>query len=259
MTTRERGVLGACVGVIAGFLVRDLDLPTLMSFWGDRVFLLPAGALVGAACGATRLRRPFYAATLVLAGLWLAVAYTPLSGWLLTGLVRSDALRPADAILVLSSRVQTDGDPSATQLARLFRGLELMEDGLAPRLIITEMASPYPQQAPFVRSMLNRFRPEAELVILGPVRNTRDESVACIQYLKQHGLKSLIVTSSPTHTRRAAALFEAQGLNVMATPAVETQFDLQVLDRPNERLAAFGSIMHERLGLLVYRWRGWIR
>jgi uncharacterized SAM-binding protein YcdF (DUF218 family) len=95
--------------------------------------------------------------------------------------------------------------------------------------------------------------------VLGPVRNTHDEALATLDYFRSHGLNRLIVTSSPTHTFRAAALFEGQGLEVMATPAIETRFDLQTLDRAEERLASFGSIIHERLGIFVYRKRGWIR
>jgi hypothetical protein len=39
---------------------------------------------------------------------------------------------------------------------------------------------------------------------------------------------------------------------------VETRFDLDTLERPEERLEAFGSLVHEQLGLLLYRQRGWI-
>lgn len=259
MTARQKAGFGAAVGLICGFLARDLDLTTLVSFWGDRLVLLPLGLLVGTACGVTRLRGLLYATALALALLWFSVAYGPVSRWLVAGLVRSDALRPADAVLVLSSNVQTDGDPSSVQLARLYRGLELVRDDLAPRLIITELPAPYSSLRGFAQTMLTRFSPGVELVVLGPVRNTHDESEMTIAYLMAHDLTRLIVTSSPTHTFRSAALFEGRGLEVMATPSIETRFDLETLDRSEERLGAFGSIIHERLGILVYRYRGWIR
>lgn len=258
MSQREHAALGAMVGLLAGFLARDLDLTTLVSYWGDRLIVLPAGMIIGASCSVTRLRRPFLAGTALLAVLWIAVALGPLSRILQKGLVRSDTLRPADAVLVLSSSVQTDGDPVSVQFARLYRGLELVKDGLAPRLIISELPPPYARQRPFVEAMLKRFRPETELVVLETVRNTHDEALATLKYLRGFGLKSVIVTSSPTHTFRAAALFEGQGLDVMATPALETRFDLETLDRSEDRLASFGSIIHEQLGILVYRRRGWI-
>ena len=42
----------------------------------------------------------------------------------------------------------------------------------------------------------------------------------------------------------------------MASPAVETLFDLETLDRADDRLRAFGHLLHERLGLWLYAFRG---
>jgi len=259
VNAREQAALGGAMGLVCGLLSRDLDLTTLVSFWGDRGFLLPAGALLGALCATTRLRKPLFAVTASLGLLWLAVTYGPISRLLLAGLVRSDALRPSDAVLVLSSRMQKDGDPTSVHLARLYRGLELVKDGLAPRLLISELPPPQALQKPFVEEMLRRFAPAVELVVLSPVRNTYDEATLAAEYLKARGLKRIIVTSSPTHTFRGAAVLEALGLETLSSPARETRFDLENLDRPEERLAAFGSVIHERLGIFVYRRRGWIR
>ncbi len=41
-------------------------------------------------------------------------------------------------------------------------------------------------------------------------------------------------------------------------PAVETEYDLEDLDRAGDRRAAFGGIAHEWVGLFVYAQRGWI-
>lgn len=259
MSPRERQGVGALVGLLGGLLARDLDLAALVSFWGNRHVLLLLGAFLGAVCATTRLRKPFYVASAGLALLWIAVAYGPVSRLLLAGLVRSDALGPADAVLVLGTRMQTDGDPTAAQLSRLLRGLEVVKDGLAPRLMITELPPPYARQRPFVEALLARFKPEVELVDLGLALNTHDEAVSAAAYLKKRGLNRIIVASSPTHTFRGAALLEAQGLEVMATPSRETRFDLETLDRADERLESFGVIIHERMGILVYRQRGWIR
>jgi len=259
MTRRDQAVLGACLGLVAGLLARDLDLASLVSFWGDRSFLLPAGAALGALCAISRLRKGLYGATLGLALLWLLVAYGPLAEALRSGLVRSDPLRPADAVLVLGTRMQTDGDPTSAQLSRLLHGLELVRKDLAPRLIITELPPPFSSQRPFARSLLDQFQAETELVDLGPVVNTHDEAVQTAAYLKARGLKTVIVVSSPTHTFRGAAVLEMQGLEVMASPARETRFDLETLDRPEERVWSFGAMIHEHLGIFVYRRRGWIQ
>ena len=64
--------------------------------------------------------------------------------------------------------------------------------------------------------------------------------------------------TSPIHSRRASAALEKEGVTVVSSPSAETRFDLATLDTWNDRLAAFGSVMHERLGLWVYARRGWI-
>jgi uncharacterized SAM-binding protein YcdF (DUF218 family) len=258
VSPREQALLGAMSGVVAALFARDLDLTTLVSFWGDRNVLLPVGAIVGGLCGRSRFRRALHALTIVLATLWLVVGYSPLSRTLAQGLARRDTLTPADAVLVLSSRMQTDGEPTSAQMARILRGVELVTEGLAPRLMVSELPPPYASQRPFVERMLARFRPDIELVVFQSVRNTHDEAVAAADYLKARGLERIIVTSSPTHMFRAAALLEKLGLRTMASPAVETMFDLETLDRPEERLRAFGPIIHERVGIIVYRRRGWI-
>jgi uncharacterized SAM-binding protein YcdF (DUF218 family) len=45
------------------------------------------------------------------------------------------------------------------------------------------------------------------VVLLRPVFNTRDEALAVREYCQQHGIKRLLVVTSPYHTRRTLATF----------------------------------------------------
>ena len=92
-----------------------------------------------------------------------------------------------------------------------------------------------------------------------PVTNTRDEAKLVAEMFRLEGWRTVIVVTSPTHSRRASASLEREGLDVVSSPSVETRFDLETLDRPGERLMAFGALTHERLGLLWYRFKGWVR
>ncbi len=94
---------------------------------------------------------------------------------------------------------------------------------------------------------------------MGPVTNTREEAKLVAEMFRLRGWRTLLVVTAPTHSRRASASFEREGLDVVSSPSVETRFDLETLDRPGERLTAFGALTHERLGLLWYRFKGWIR
>jgi uncharacterized SAM-binding protein YcdF (DUF218 family) len=102
------------------------------------------------------------------------------------------------------------------------------------------------------------FAGRAEVVSVGRILNTHDEAVAVARLFRERGYTRVLAVTSPTHSRRAAAALERQGLVVFSVPAVETRFDLERLHWPGDRREGFAAIAHERLGLVVYRRRGWI-
>ena len=110
------------MGLTAAFIARDLDLTTLVSLWGDRLFLVPVGAVLGALCMTTRLRSLLVAATLGLVVLCSPLPTDRSAGSCSTAWFAGMRLRPADAVLVLSSGMQTDGEPTSTQLSRSSAG-----------------------------------------------------------------------------------------------------------------------------------------
>lgn len=248
---RRIGV-GAAVGGCAGFLLRDLLPFELASAW---VPLALAGALVWP----TRLQRAMAALTLCVAGVWVVVGFTPLAARLAPLLVRREAPSAADAAFVLTHRLQTDGEPSAASQARLLHGVELLVQGLAPRLILTD-EPPETSYARLARSQLSRLSLTAgEVVSLrGPVRSTHDEAVRVGALCRERGWRRLLVVTSPLHSRRACAAVAREGLEVVCSPAVETEYDVETLDRPVDRLAAFRQIVREALALWLYRGRGWL-
>ena len=245
------------VGALAGFLARDLDLAGALSVWSDIAPTMVLIALAGALLWRTSLRPMVAAGTGALGFLWLAVVFTPLSGRLAVGLVRADPIAPADAVFVLASRLQKDSELTPQAESRLLRGLELLAEGHAGRLILTEQPRPSALYEPSARRLMKSLRLDMELVTVGPTRNTHDEAVAVAQLCRTRGWTRLLVVTSPTHTGRACATVERQGIAVVCVPAVETRFDLETLDRPLERLLLFSQVLHERLGAWIYRRRGW--
>lgn len=249
---------GAALGALVGFLVRDLNLLTLLSYWGDLAPLLLATTAAGAILGRLGLGRLVGAAALALGLLWGLVAFTPVTAALTPGLVRRDPLRPADGVFVLASRLQSDGDPTTPALSRLVHGVELLGEGLAPRLIVSELPPPSRSYADRARQLLGHLDLPREVLSVGPVRRTRDEALAVRALAGRRALRRLIVVTSPLHSRRACAALEHEGIEVVCSPAVETEYDLETLDRADDRLAAFGGLLHEWVGLWFYRRRGWI-
>jgi hypothetical protein len=115
--------VGLTAGALAGLMVADLNLTSLVSYFGDRTYLVPPVAALGALLWLTPLRRLAGAAVALLALLWLVVSFTPMTSWLAEGLVRRDAIEAADAVFVFASRVQEDGDPTTDAMSRLLKGV----------------------------------------------------------------------------------------------------------------------------------------
>ena len=77
-------------------------------------------------------------------------------------------------------------------------------------------------------------------------------------YICKRGWKKLLLVTCPTHSRRASATFEREGLIVISSPSVQIRFDLERLEQPDNKIRAFPALVHERLGLWLYARRGWI-
>jgi uncharacterized SAM-binding protein YcdF (DUF218 family) len=249
---------GLVLGALAGLLAHELQLGPLFSFHRDTALLVPIGAALGALAGAFRLRSLAAAAAGTLLALWLVIAFSPLCAWLARDLVRRDPLRPADAVFVLGSKVQDDGDLTALATTRLLRGLEILAQGHAPRLVIADMPGTRPSYEPATRELMRALRVPGELLMLKGARNTHDEAELAARLFRERGWRLVIVVTSPSHSQRATAAFERAGVAAISVPSEETLFDLEHLSRPGDRLAAFPALVHERLGLWVYRRRGWI-
>ena len=148
-------------------------------------------------------------ATATLACLWLLVAFTPITRWSSRALVRADTPAPADAIFVLSSSVQYDDDPSPAALSRGTRGLELLGEGLAPRLYLSELGLPAGSYRGYLQKSARRMHlPGAEQIFdVGVVRNTHDEAVR-VANDTEYGLSSAVFSRDIQRAMAVAARLE---------------------------------------------------
>ena len=223
--------------------------------------LLPT-ALLAALVGLTRARKslPIVAGGLIL--LTLLIADTPLMLLLMARWQRVDALPPGavfPAVVVLSSHVQKAQTLDAQAQERTLRAYELLRTGQAERIVVTEAALDYGSQAPIVRAQMRTLDLNYPLDTVGPVQDTHDEALAAARLAKQRGWKRVLLVTTGWHMRRSAAVFESAGLSVTCAPSVEGNYDINVLESPWDRLAAFRDWLHEVVGYQMYRKRGWIR
>jgi uncharacterized SAM-binding protein YcdF (DUF218 family) len=255
---RPSPLVGLTAGALAGLIFDDLGLTSTVSFWGDPGPLVAGFALGGALLWTTRARRLVGAAVAALGVFWLLVAFTPLTAWLASGLVRRDPPEPADAVFVLASSIQPTGELTATAMSRLVHGIELVAEHQAPALVLSDVQNPYPSYAGAAKALMENFGIAAELQTVGGNATTRDEALSLARLCGEHGWKRVIVVTSPYHSRRACGAVESEGLSVVCSPSVETRYDVNGLTRSDERRRAFSAAIHERIGLFLYGLRGWL-
>jgi uncharacterized SAM-binding protein YcdF (DUF218 family) len=253
---------GAALGFLLGLVAKELDLTTVISFHGDRTLLVLASAVAGALLGLVRFDKLLVLGAATVLSLWLLVALTPLTERMGEGLVRREPPQKADAVFVLASGLQQDGELSSVAMSRLLGGLELLGEGFAPRLVLSELPPPNPRYRDAAAALMNSLGMSHEILVVGPVLNTHEEAVAVGALAREVGFERVLVVTSPSHSLRASLALEAEGVNVISVPSVETTFDYENLGAEvhgDDRVRAFGPLLHERVGLLYYRYKGWSR
>jgi|SRR5580704_12987560 uncharacterized SAM-binding protein YcdF (DUF218 family) len=197
----------------------------------------------------SKLNRRLIAAVILLALFAAAiVAFRGAGRWL----VREDALTHADALVVLSG-----GMPYRAMAAAHY-----FESGYASEVWVTRPEGPFEQlnelgihyvgDEDYSRQILIHLHvPETDIRILpGTVIDTEQEVEEIARELRTTGKTSVIIVTSPEHTRRVRALWDklADGdLKVIVRAAPEDPFDAGHWWR-NTRDAF--SVVREMLGLM---------
>ena len=221
--------------------------------------------LVGALLGYFRRTLGLLTVDVLLVAAYLTVTKTPAMGSLDRSWIRQDSV-PAGGvttIVVLSAGVRADSALSSSGADRLLAGLTLLKGTGATRLLTTrDLHRPSP---PTITSDLDQRRLVSlagavdQWTVLDTVYETHDEGVRAAQFLLPLGVKSIALVTAPLHTRRGCATFERLGFQVTCVAAVSRDFSATAPSDGRERLAAARTYLHERVGMVVYRWRGWIR
>jgi len=215
-------------------------------------------------------------AMLLLATGWLYLCSTALfANFLMASLERDfvpralSVVAPADAIVLLGGALR--GDTHMGTLAdlndhadRLVHAAALYKAGKAPVLLLTGgAADDVRTEAEQMKDILAVMGiPTANMILEPDSRNTYDNAVYSAALLKARGMQRILLVTSAYHMRRAAALFEAQGLEVVPSP---TDYQVLVVSETLPpwlplvgNLARTTTALHEIVGYWVYRWRGWM-
>lgn len=211
----------------------------------------PQGTVEGSPLSKRRLLVGVSAVVLILA----LVAFIRVGSWL----VVADPLTESDAIVVLSGAVPY----------RAIGGARLYQEGWAPEVWLTRATASEEYEAmaelgiePLIdadynRQVLERLGVPAEAIraIPTPVRNTLDEIRATADMLSETDGESVIIVTSPYHTRRSRALWRravGRSPRLSIQPAHEDPFEPARWWRSSSDI---GLVAKELLGL-VNAWLG---
>ena len=261
----RRAVAGAILGTLCAVAAHVLGVQQLLRR-PDLILYIPA-ALLGAALGVTRLRPLLWIAAGIVALLCVVVAYTPLVSAAARPLIRSDSI-PArvDAIAVLSMGITPDGMMRGETLDRLLSGLVLARRGLAGVMLVsmerasngTPVAGTPISDSADLHNVTALAGAATSTIFVDSVTTTRTEALRMKAIARANGWKTLAVVTSPLHTRRACATFEAVGFKVVCVPAAVRGSGLSPGSNAEDRLRAFRSWLYETFATNSYRRRGWI-
>ncbi|HTE44876.1 MAG TPA: YdcF family protein [Gemmatimonadaceae bacterium] len=252
------------LGALLGFLLGQLGFLDATGL-RDYTSAVSSTALVTLILGLVRVgRRIVFVVTMLVFAAYLAIAFTELTAGVTSRWVRSDVLpsAPIDAIVVLSSDVRRDSTIDDEAVDRLLTGLELAKAKGIPRLVTTRTKIKVYDR--FVTSDVDQGRLvhlaglDSIWTVVDSVSSTRDEATHTARLLLPAGARTILVVTNPMHTHRACLTFEAVGFRTYCVPSRQHSFMTLHPWSPSDHLAAFRDYLYERLGMIKYRWKGWL-
>mgnify|MGYP006413020549 CR=1 FL=1 len=169
-----------------------------------------------------------------------------------------------DAVVVLSGivpkRCYLDNDQvyvdnmfvCSGDFKRAYVGLGFVKSGQANRFIIgNDKSSGFHESKVVEEFLLNNHVKPDQIMIVGEVKNTRDEAIKIEQLSENGEITDFILVTSAKHMRRAANIFASRGL----TPA------LYSTDKPISRMTAVDFKPRSTTGVhkMLYEFAGYIK
>jgi hypothetical protein len=155
---------------------------------------------------------------------------------------------------------------------RIITGIALVRDGRGRVLVLGGGGSgnpPKPIEAQAAANWISSWNlVSVPVEFLGPCRDTHDEALHTAGLARTNGWKKIILVTSAWHTRRALAVFQKAGLDVVpvagdfrgipSDPTAEPKgFHISLIPRTSS-LVQINLWLEETLGYVYYWMRGWV-
>lgn len=206
------------------------------------------------------LRRILSGMTNALAGVGLVVlvlGISPLSQWLVDQWQVEPILGHADVIVILGGGAGREGLHLHSS-ARLFYGMRLYHQGLAPRVGFTggthrPFSVEHSEGSAFLEAWKEFGLPVSATVVDRTALNTYENAVRMREILG--GNQRILLVTSSGHMRRARDTFTKQGFVVLPAPLPPQS---PRFHHPASRWTAGAGLLYEAMAWVRYRFRGWL-
>lgn len=141
-------------------------------------------------------------------------------GWRINHTGARDLAQPADAIVILGARVDSDGEPGPDLRARTLHAVRLFQRGLAPYIICTGGYEGDRLAAAAVACNLavSQGVPPEKVLLADGSMTTREDVASAHAMMLAYGWRTVILVSHPLHLERARLLFETLGIVAYPSP-----------------------------------------
>ena len=201
------------------------------------------------------------------AAAYAAVFYTPLVWWCAEPLRIAEPPAAADAIVVFAGGAGESGRPGQGYEERVAWAAALYHRGLARHLVFSSGAT-YAFREPDVMKALavSLGIPAETIVVESEAANTAQNVRFTEKILADRGWRTGLLVSSPYHMRRARLAWRrlAPEMRIVCAPVPDSRFYRHGRDAQGHStwrqasLPQVCAILHEYVGILYYRLRGWI-
>lgn len=141
--------------------------------------------------------------------------------------VSNTSLTRFDAIIVLGTPADHDGNPTPSQLARVIEAVHEYQRGVAPRLILTGGAAhnEFVEARVMARAAMAQGIPSSAIYVEPQATDTIQNACYSMRIMQAHGWRSAEVVSNAAHLPRAGLIFSRLPLEwrTQAAPSLSAE------------------------------------
>jgi uncharacterized SAM-binding protein YcdF (DUF218 family) len=153
----------------------------------------------------------------------LYFAHGPLLTKAVTMIIRQDEMKPADAIVVLAGE----------ETERVEYGARLFKNGWARKDMIIMSGGPLVWKYSWAGLMKDHAEsldvPAGNILIQDKSRSTEEDAIYTKELMKKNHIASIILVTSPYHSRRASIIFErvlGKDIGIISAPVENSWFEI---------------------------------